>query len=165
MVQSYCFNGCFFVPEVTIVQIVLVFFLQILISSIAASGVFFHLMVFVILRSFDFQRFTSPPPPPPPPPPLHPICLHGCFTPCDQVYSGEVDTVGGILAALNVTDWSWPPYASNIVLELWKRTETESLPRVSPSSHNPFSLFTFILNVGMCYVFGRHVVFLLPTLL
>ncbi|CAN0316085.1 unnamed protein product, partial [Hapterophycus canaliculatus] len=45
-------------------------------------------------------------------------------------YSGEVDTVGGILAALNVTDWAWPPYASNIVLELWQRTESESTPRV-----------------------------------
>eukprot|EP00752_Nemacystus_decipiens_P018781 g16838.t1 len=47
-----------------------------------------------------------------------------------QVYSGEVDTVGSILAALNVTDWAWPPYASNIVFELWRRTETESLPRM-----------------------------------
>ncbi|CAM9212039.1 unnamed protein product [Scytosiphon promiscuus] len=47
-----------------------------------------------------------------------------------QVYSGEVDTVGGILAALNVTDWAWPPYASNIVLELWQRTESEALPRM-----------------------------------
>ncbi|CAM9758377.1 unnamed protein product [Ectocarpus sp. 12 AP-2014] len=47
-----------------------------------------------------------------------------------QVYSGEVDTVGGILAALNVTEWAWPPYASNIVLELWRRTEAEALPRV-----------------------------------
>lgn len=47
-----------------------------------------------------------------------------------KVYSGEVDTVGGILAALNVTDWAWPPYASNIVLELWRRRETETLPRV-----------------------------------
>ncbi|CAM9925938.1 unnamed protein product, partial [Ectocarpus sp. 6 AP-2014] len=47
-----------------------------------------------------------------------------------QVYSGEVDTVGGILAALNVTEWAWPPYASNIVLELWRRTEAEPLPRV-----------------------------------
>jgi len=47
-----------------------------------------------------------------------------------QVYSGEVDTVGSVLAALNVTDWAWPPYASNIVLELWRRTATESQPRV-----------------------------------
>lgn len=47
-----------------------------------------------------------------------------------QVYSGEVDTVGGVLAALNVTEWAWPPYASNIVLELWKRTARESTPRV-----------------------------------
>eukprot|EP00903_Cladosiphon_okamuranus_P006004 g5924.t1 len=47
-----------------------------------------------------------------------------------QVYSGEVDTVGSILAALNVTDWAWPPYASNIVLELWRRTESENIPRV-----------------------------------
>ncbi|CAN0546934.1 unnamed protein product, partial [Laminaria digitata] len=47
-----------------------------------------------------------------------------------KVYAGEVDTVGGILAALNVTDWAWPPYSSNIVLELWRRTEAEVLPRV-----------------------------------
>lgn len=38
--------------------------------------------------------------------------------------------MGGILAALNVTDWAWPPYASNVVMELWKRTESESVPRV-----------------------------------
>lgn len=41
--------------------------------------------------------------------------------------------MAGILAALNVTDWAWPPYASNIVLEHWRRTETEALPRVGSS--------------------------------
>lgn len=72
------------------------------------------------------------------PPPPHLLVI--------QVYSGEVDTVGSILAALNVTDWAWPPYASNIVLELWRRTESEDLPRVGyrrTCSYSAFFLFSW----------------------
>ncbi|CAM9679794.1 unnamed protein product [Ascophyllum nodosum] len=66
-----------------------------------------------------------------------------------QVYSGEVDTVGGILAALNVTDWAWPPYASNIVLELWKRTETEEiLVRTTEGGQVEAELFVRLLYNG-----------------
>lgn len=116
-------------------------------------------MIFVLLKRCNFHPLTPPP---------RPICLHGCFTPGEQVYSGEVDTVGGILAALNVTDWSWPPYASNIVLELWKRTETESLPRVGRSNHSPFFRSVspqpgVISEVGMSYVFGRRPCVFVPS--
>jgi hypothetical protein len=37
-----------------------------------------------------------------------------------HIFSGHDDTIGGILAALQVKDWGWPPYASNILIELWK---------------------------------------------
>lgn len=63
--------------------------------------------------------------------------------------------MGGILAALNVTEWAWPPYASNIVLELWRRTEAEALPRVSISEMPGWSLSVVLVAVivgvaGVC---------------
>ncbi|KAG5175195.1 histidine phosphatase superfamily [Tribonema minus] len=45
------------------------------------------------------------------------------------LYSGHDDTIGGLLSALQVAGWNWPPYASNLIWELW-RDDSSSQPFV-----------------------------------
>ena len=35
-------------------------------------------------------------------------------------YSAHDSTIGAVLGAFNLTQWRWPPYASNILIEMWK---------------------------------------------
>mmetsp|Transcript_12460 Transcript_12460/g.18708 ORF Transcript_12460/g.18708 Transcript_12460/m.18708 type:complete len:305 (+) Transcript_12460:680-1594(+) len=35
------------------------------------------------------------------------------------LYFGHDDTIGGLLSALHLKGWNWPPYASNMIWELW----------------------------------------------
>ena len=36
------------------------------------------------------------------------------------------DTIAGLLSAVQAQDWSWPPYASNMLWELWEDTQSTS---------------------------------------
>jgi len=47
--------------------------------------------------------------------------------PAFAYYSGHDSTLGAVLGALNVTGMAWPPYASQLLFEVWQN------PSVSPS--------------------------------
>ncbi|KJE90911.1 hypothetical protein CAOG_02144 [Capsaspora owczarzaki ATCC 30864] len=45
-------------------------------------------------------------------------------------YSGHDSTIGAVLGAFNISGWRWPPYASNIQIELWQDVNGEFFVRV-----------------------------------
>lgn len=50
-------------------------------------------------------------------------------------FSGHDTTLGPVLGFLNVTGFRWPPYASQMLFELWQQETHTQSPSASPSSY------------------------------
>lgn len=60
------------------------------------------------------------------------------------LYSGHDTTVGPLLAALNVSDWSVPSFASHLVFELWERPSSAQDTDNSKSTKSKGSSFWYV---------------------
>ena len=64
-------------------------------------------------------------------------------TPQFAYYSGHDTTLGAVLGFLNVTGFRWPPYASNMQIELWQAVPTVTGDRAEDAtapSAGPYSV-------------------------
>jgi len=55
-----------------------------------------------------------------------PLGKNNSNIPTFYIYSAHDNSVGPIMGALGVEPMEWPPYASNLIFELWKKNDDES---------------------------------------
>jgi len=55
-----------------------------------------------------------------------PFSRNNSNVPTFYIYSAHDDSVGPIMGALGIEPMEWPPYASNLIFELWKKDDDKS---------------------------------------
>eukprot|EP00898_Chlorokybus_atmophyticus_P007996 jgi/Chlat1/8198/Chrsp76S00613 len=60
-----------------------------------------------------------------------------------RLYSGHDVTIGPLLGALNQTGWRWPPYASQVLFELWSREHNNNNSSNNNNNKEEFVLRAF----------------------
>ena len=66
-------------------------------------------------------------------------------------YSGHDTTLSAVLGFMNVTGMKWPPYASNMMIELWEKPQ-QSNAGSAPAARNDPSAF----NVRQSHMLQTH---------
>lgn len=69
------------------------------------------------------------------------------------LYSAHDDSIGVLLGALQTQDYRWPPYASNLIFELWRKSDGEHYVRVlynGVALQLPFCTFENDAGTGAC---------------